>query len=922
MKRYLLFSLLALTSLLPLLAQNNGGNVKLINSSKLPEVYPMTDIEDITFDRDVLDVPPLEQVTLDDLSRLMGEAYPQESPAMMCELGSDNFVDNNVYLMYLIATEFKSSSGLYDQLFTWSSVSDDASYATNADSPLAVWYAYMGGISICDYILRAADAIETAQPSQSESLQPYRAEALLVRAWLRSALADVFDVDFETAIDEDLLAGLQLIDYLQDEDAYRLTRRAANALAARHYLMKRDWAKVEQYATAALGDNPADMLRDWQALADCTNIGEKLDVYYDATLPCNFLVQNTYSLRSRMLVACRYATNGEPLKVVLWGGNGPVWKSCLPSMNGNVYIWGRQEYGAWLFRAYEYFEYTDEEAGIGYVINKYTPFTAEETLLMRAEARFYLGWQDACLEDLNIWVKSKMVTNELTLDNIEAFYTPDKSGLVNDVHIDEMGWSQQDIQTAAQDKPLLDCLLHFRRIETIYDGLRWNDLKRYGINIQHEARQPYAITKTYSAKYQYDVPGSPDATAPFRVLLHMKDGSVVAANPQQILFGGDDAADERAKESFVATENGWVLQTFDLTGNDSGIVYYGNDECRIVGEGLMALGKDVEISGESQINKGLYRILEEKPGEEYLLQGMADDSNYPYAYRLVACSVPWETYHEQCEQTRRDLWITDMLRCGDFYIKKRQESNMIAIGHTADFAETTALCPFIYTPTGIRLAGADVLPCEPEFVLDIENNTLTSTDGQMTFGLDIDSYLETLLSTTNSRYEITYEETNTELASAVEALSTALPSYSNCSIKDLFLGNSTDRNAKRGIGVTFYTNTAHTKTNNFGIAASFSCRDRHLFISVPGLAGGTPEMSVNAETLSNRSGDIYAAILGLLHVMEGEYTYSAEGVRTGYVAQQTYDEDGYPISEDIRTLTGVRITKVGNPEFSFAITIE
>jgi hypothetical protein len=263
-----------------------------------------------------------------------------------------------------------------------------------------------------------------------------------------------------------------------------------------------------------------------------------------------------------------------------------------------------------------------------------------------------------------------------------------------------------------------------------------------------------------------------------------------------------------------------------------------------------------------------------------------------------------------------------MLRCGDFYIKKRQESNMIAIGHTADFAETTALCPFIYTPTGIRLAGADVLPCEPEFVLDIENNTLTSTDGQMTFGLDIDSYLETLLSTTNSRYEITYEETNTELASAVEALSTALPSYSNCSIKDLFLGNSTDRNAKRGIGVTFYTNTAHTKTNNFGIAASFSCRDRHLFISVPGLAGGTPEMSVNAETLSNRSGDIYAAILGLLHVMEGEYTYSAEGVRTGYVAQQTYDEDGYPISEDIRTLTGVRITKVGNPEFSFAITIE
>ena len=29
------------------------------------------------------------------------------------------------------------------------------------------------------------------------------------------------------------------------------------------------------------------------------------------------------------------------------------------------------------------------------------------------------------------------------------------------------------------------CLLHFRRIETVHEGLRWFDIKRFGIEIEH-----------------------------------------------------------------------------------------------------------------------------------------------------------------------------------------------------------------------------------------------------------------------------------------------------------------------------------------------------------------------------------------------------------------------------------------------------
>ena len=32
---------------------------------------------------------------------------------------------------------------------------------------------------------------------------------------------------------------------------------------------------------------------------------------------------------------------------------------------------------------------------------------------------------------------------------------------------------------------LIQCVLHIRRVETMHDGLRWSDIKRYGIEIAH-----------------------------------------------------------------------------------------------------------------------------------------------------------------------------------------------------------------------------------------------------------------------------------------------------------------------------------------------------------------------------------------------------------------------------------------------------
>ena len=37
---------------------------------------------------------------------------------------------------------------------------------------------------------------------------------------------------------------------------------------------------------------------------------------------------------------------------------------------------------------------------------------------------------------------------------------------------------------------MIHCVLHFRRIETMFEGLRWFDIKRYGITVHHAYRDP------------------------------------------------------------------------------------------------------------------------------------------------------------------------------------------------------------------------------------------------------------------------------------------------------------------------------------------------------------------------------------------------------------------------------------------------
>lgn len=128
-------------------------------------------------------------------------------------------------------------------------------------------------------------------------------------------------------------------------------------------------------------------------------------------------------------------------------------------------------------------KYVNVQTGAGIAYSEYAVFNTDETLLVRAEANALLGNYEAALADLNaeLSVFTKKGT-QLTLKEIKdfyasmAYYTPFKPTPKKQFH------TSFSIDPETQE-PLLQAILQLRRIVTLHEGLRLQDVKRYGITM-------------------------------------------------------------------------------------------------------------------------------------------------------------------------------------------------------------------------------------------------------------------------------------------------------------------------------------------------------------------------------------------------------------------------------------------------------
>jgi hypothetical protein len=481
---------------------------------------------------DFLDKEPDNRVnwnTSEQLSKLMVDAYMTGNYAVLGELSSDNYIDNNApndqgQILYNLAPFER----MHNEIFAF----EDVVSGDQQDSPSDIWSSAYRAIAVANHALEAidnmvAEASVKEKDAVREDLGPQRGEALVVRAYHHFILVNIFAQAFKSdelsrndkgvpyvtepektvsvhyerlsvsevyrLIEKDLLAGINLLDDNYKQVKYRFNKRAANAFAARFYLYKRQWDKVIQYADLAIGATPeesAKYMRNWNG--EWPTFERIVHAYTDAQSANNFMLLATASWFQRLNSAPRYSHNGAA-RVAIFDSGGPNWSGRPKCYDGRMFIGGDvQEHGLFFPKCGELFEFTDKVAQIGFGHVVRCEFTGEETLLCRAEAYIYKNDIPRAIKDLEVWVKSRNMEGnevaELTEAKIRNFYKDTvistRKGIVfHDFHTTDMS---PDFIVTANQKPIVDCLLHFRRIETHDEGLRWFDIKRYGIEIIHK----------------------------------------------------------------------------------------------------------------------------------------------------------------------------------------------------------------------------------------------------------------------------------------------------------------------------------------------------------------------------------------------------------------------------------------------------
>lgn len=468
---------------------------------------------------DQLDTLPDNRTTLDTPKKIAGllvTAYPDRTPTLFNEWMSDN-------TDYMGAQNSQGNRG-GDQYFFWQEQTEGGN-----DSPEQVWMLYYEGVYKAN---EALAAIEEQGGPKNDILRNSKGEALLIRAYDHFILANEFCrpyngktstkdaglyyatgiADFSAAAEQsnrgtvadvyakiaaDIEAGIPLLNDTYEVPKYHFNKQAAYAFATRFYLYYEKWEKAKEYADKLLGSNPAASLRDYRALqamplSKSEQAVKIAEAYCSASADCNLLVQTSVSnagmALAPWLISKRYTLTNYLAETELFQSNN-IWGTSSNLIWKPFTVNSGESNFALLMKLPREFEIRNTTTGSGYLRTLNVDFTMDEALLNRAETEIMLGQNDAACADMTIWMKNFFNTNvTLTPTSVQTYFKTvpyayaDAAKMVPSFKKHISPRFTIDAEGSVQES-LLQCLLNFRRIETVHQGMRWMDIRRYNIEI-------------------------------------------------------------------------------------------------------------------------------------------------------------------------------------------------------------------------------------------------------------------------------------------------------------------------------------------------------------------------------------------------------------------------------------------------------
>ena len=461
-----------------------------------------------------------EANTEEKIQKLLVAAYPTHDHMAFTEYGSDNVDDMGEKNPY--------TDRFIDQLYSWTDVTE-----TDNQDPESYWMDLYQCIETANMAL---EGIESMGGATTPTLKEAKAEALLCRAYAHFMLVNVFAMHYDANnpnaigvsyvtetekelnpqyqretvhenyahIAADLEAALPDVgESYYTVPKYHFNKNAAYAFASRFYLYYEKYDKCIEYSTKLLGTNPKTMLRNNQNIASLprewpNDAPAPIALYYvDANRTHTTLLLTSYSSQwvnfGPYYTGKRYSHNAyigtnETINALaaFWGGDYTSYKA-------QVFRYSGTNLDAWLnWHTPKLFEYTDPVAGIGYRHTVYNAFTTDEVILNRAEAyTMQKDYNKAC-EDMTTWIRNTVVAARqnfiVTTDTVTNFMKSIDYAYDDEDHMESSLKKhlnpkfEIDAEGSTQES-MIQLILAARRYETLTEGKRWFDIKRWGIEI-------------------------------------------------------------------------------------------------------------------------------------------------------------------------------------------------------------------------------------------------------------------------------------------------------------------------------------------------------------------------------------------------------------------------------------------------------
>ena len=421
--------------------------------------------------------------TPEKISELLVNAYPNASYMEFAETMTDNVFDSADPGLFTV---------MNSENYNW-----EMNNSTGTDTQANYWNACYTAIAHAN---KALDAIE--ELGSPASLNPQKGEALIARAYAHFMLVSFWSKRYDPAtadtdlgipyvtepedvlikkynrnsmkevfdyLENDIEEGLKYVTDDYNQRKFHFNKEAAKAFASRFYLIKGNWNRVIEL-TDQLAANPDGKLRDYTSYLNL-DYNTQIKTYAEPTQETNLLIASVPSFYSRSFYLNRFQLTATRTNEILGSASNifnKLWLYPILSYNGNT---------VFVLKFNEYFKYKNANAGVAYI--GMVLFSNDEFYLNRIEALVMANRIDEARAALQYFIGIRTeeydpATDILTDESIVAKYPVIENEYTP-------FYALTDLQTS-----YIKAIAEFRRRDFMQEGIRWFDIKRFNIEVEHE----------------------------------------------------------------------------------------------------------------------------------------------------------------------------------------------------------------------------------------------------------------------------------------------------------------------------------------------------------------------------------------------------------------------------------------------------